>query len=295
MATHAQPFPIVSVLMTAYNREQYIAEAIESVLNSSFTDFELIIVDDCSTDATVDVARGYLADDRVQLHINDNNLGDYPNRNRAAEFARGKYLKYVDADDLIYSHGLKLMVEIMEEFPQGAVGWAVSQDMAKPYPYLLSPEEAYRTNFSLNRHIFSKAPLSTIIRADAFKSVGGFVDTEGPRGDYATWLKMAASYPVVLMPDGVIWWREHPEQESQYRLKNQANDISRQYHINLTALEGETCPLTDWERTNIIKQLQRRQARLIFLLSFTNSPLLAWNIYQLSKISLKTFVLALIR
>jgi glycosyltransferase involved in cell wall biosynthesis len=84
--------------MTAYNREKYIAEAIESVLASSFTDFELIIVDDCSADSTVEIARPYLHDKRVQLHINEQNLGDYPNRNRAAELASGKYIKYLDCE-----------------------------------------------------------------------------------------------------------------------------------------------------------------------------------------------------
>ncbi|HEV2714429.1 MAG TPA: glycosyltransferase family A protein, partial [Terriglobales bacterium] len=94
--------PLVSVLMTAYNREKYIAEAIESVLASNFKDFELIIVDDCSKDRTAEIARRYTSDSRVQVHVNEKNLGDYPNRNRAASLARGKYLKYLDSDDVIY-------------------------------------------------------------------------------------------------------------------------------------------------------------------------------------------------
>ena len=64
--------PIVSVLMTAYNRENYIGEAIESVLASTLQDFELIIVDDCSKDKTVDIAKSYEAkDSRIKIYIND--------------------------------------------------------------------------------------------------------------------------------------------------------------------------------------------------------------------------------
>ena len=64
--------PLVSVLMTAYNREKYIAEAIESVLASTYTNFELIIVDDCSTDKTVEIAKSYeVKDNRIKVYIND--------------------------------------------------------------------------------------------------------------------------------------------------------------------------------------------------------------------------------
>jgi len=90
-----QIMPIVSVLMTSYNREDFIGEAIQSVLNSTFKDFELIICDDGSTDKTVEIARSFeKADPRVKVFINPKNLGDYPNRNQAASHATGKYLKY---------------------------------------------------------------------------------------------------------------------------------------------------------------------------------------------------------
>ena len=70
-------YPLVSVLMTAYNRGKFIAEAINSVLNSSYTHFELIIVDDCSTDNTVVIAQSFAAyDNRVKVFQNEKNLGD---------------------------------------------------------------------------------------------------------------------------------------------------------------------------------------------------------------------------
>jgi glycosyltransferase involved in cell wall biosynthesis len=76
------------------------------VLASSFKDFELIIVDDCSKDHTVEIERRYRSDPRVQIHVNEKNLGDYPNRNRAANYANGKYPGYLDSDDIIYPYGL---------------------------------------------------------------------------------------------------------------------------------------------------------------------------------------------
>src|SRR5690606_9160947 len=102
--------PLISVLMTAYNREKFIADSIKSVLASDFTNFELIIVDDASTDQTVCIAQKFASEDeRVRVIINEKNLGDYSNRNHAAKFARGSYIKYLDSDDYIYPHGLGTM------------------------------------------------------------------------------------------------------------------------------------------------------------------------------------------
>ena len=113
--------PIASILTTVYNREKYIAACIDSVLASSYQDWELIIVDDVSTDASVAIAQSYeQKDPRIKVYVNEKNLGDYPNRNKAASYAKGKYLKYLDADDIIYPHGLEVMVHTMEQFPEAA-------------------------------------------------------------------------------------------------------------------------------------------------------------------------------
>src|SRR4051812_49505605 len=103
--------PRISVLLTAYNRQDFIAEAIESVLNQSMTDFELVICDDRSTDGTVDTIAAFAGrDSRIRFSINERNLGDYGNRRHAASLARGRLLKYHDSDDVMYRHCLETMV-----------------------------------------------------------------------------------------------------------------------------------------------------------------------------------------
>ncbi len=83
--------PLVSVLITVFNRECYLAAAVDSVLAQTMQDFEIVIVDDCSTDGSVDIARAYAArDPRIRFFRNDRNLGDYPNRNKAAGLATGR-------------------------------------------------------------------------------------------------------------------------------------------------------------------------------------------------------------
>ncbi len=255
--------PLVSVLMTAYNREKYIAEAIESVLASTFQDFELIIVDDCSRDHTVEIVRRYTSDPRLQVHVNEKNLGDYPNRNRAASLAKGQYLKYVDSDDYIYPRGLQIMVEMFEPFTQAAVGFcSFAQVSERPYPFQLSPREAYQYSYFNRTHsIFSRASLSSIIRRDKFEAVGGFT---GKRmvGDFEMWHILAARFPVVLLPDGIVWNREHPAQEIQ-DFRNRPSDAFTYNRISIDYLQRPECPLLPDERKRALKMIRRGQARRI--------------------------------
>src|SRR5579862_1899827 len=213
--------PLVSVLMTAFNREKYIESAIESVLASSFKDFELIIVDDCSKDKTIEIAKSYEPrDSRVHVYLNDKNLGDYPNRNKAAGYAKGKYLLYVDSDDMVYAHAIDVMVSFVEKFPEAGFGLGSYPDDNFPFPILLSPKEIYLESLTKINH-FDRAPGSGIIKKEAFNKVEGF---SGKRmiGDYELWLKLSRYYSMVKFPAHLTWNRVHSSQESksEYALRN---------------------------------------------------------------------------
>jgi glycosyltransferase involved in cell wall biosynthesis len=246
--------PLVSVLMTAYNREAYIAEAIASVVASDFDDWELIIVDDGSSDQTVWIAREWAAKDpRIQVYQNPKNLGDYPNRNQAASYARGKYLKYVDADDYIYPHGLSVIVKMMEAFPESGYGLcSLDQDLEKPFPFVLSPREAYVRHY-FQTPLFHKAPLSAVIHRPVFEDVGGF-PLQRMTSDFAMWQILSQHHNVVLMPSGLVWYREHSSQE--------VNEISRNplfynfayQNVMLAAIGQSDCPLEQSERRLIKKR-----------------------------------------
>lgn len=254
--------PVVSVLTTAYNREKYIAECIESVLASTFQDYEHIIVDDCSSDGSYEIALAYAKkDSRIRVYRNEKNLGDYPNRNRAASCATGKYLKYIDADDYLYPHGLSVIVGMMERFPEAGLGFAsLEPDVKRPFPFQLSPRQAYLRHY-FEQPLFHKAPLSAIMRSDAFQAVGGFT---GKRyvGDFEMWHIMAARYPVVLMPQGVVWYREHPEQEMQHI---QTSVLIRFDYLNIAVqqLSDRQCPLLPNERACAVQGIKRVQARMM--------------------------------
>jgi len=253
---------LVSVLMTVYNREKFIAEAIESVLASTYQNWELIIVDDQSKDRSVEIAKHYEAmDSRIKVYVNEQNLGDYPNRNQAASYAQGKYLKYVDADDLIYPYGLEQLIFYMEQFPDAGYGLcSLDQDKERTFPFQLSPIETYERHF-FRTSIFHKAPLSSIIRRDIFEKNGGFTGKQH-LGDFEMWLILSQQYPVVLMPHGIVWSREHGDQQMTDNLTNPF--VPFKYLLcSEELINSINCPLDIEKRKIIFNQIQKNKSRSI--------------------------------
>ena len=277
--------PLVSVLMTSYNRQQFIAEAIESVLDSTYSNFELIIVDDCSTDDTVAIAQAdQEKDKRVQIFVNEENIGDYPNRNKAASYARGKYLKYVDSDDTITVDGLERMVQAMEAFPAAAFG--ISHFIAVEgavYPQLLLPAAAYQQHYT-GHEIFTYGPIGAIIRKDIFDRVNGF-NPQRYISDTDFWLKLSSAYPIVKMAPGLVIWRQHPLQEYKYG-NDSFSYLGLTYAMDMKYLSSSNCPLGTNEVKKIKTRLQWKHARDILRLAFINKKFkLAYDIFITSGLS----------
>jgi glycosyltransferase involved in cell wall biosynthesis len=286
-----QERPLVSVLMTAYNREKYIAEAIESVIASTYQNWELIIVDDCSKDQTVEIAKSYEAkDNRIKVYINEKNLGDYPNRNRASEYSSGKYIKYLDSDDVIYAFSLQIMVDAMEANPEVAIGLSYnSYNNESKLPLKLSSEEAIKTHF-FEKGLLYIGPSGCIYKREIFNQTGGF-GKYGVASDYEFNLRLACSYPIVLFQRDLIWWRIHSEQE--FRIKE--NDYLREnYKIMGEFINAERLPLNNSMKKVILINYKKNNVRKAFLylmrLNFTKSL----NVIQITKPGFTGFIFALL-
>ena len=106
---------LVSIIMPSYNTASFIAESIQSVLAQSYKDWELIIVDDCSPDNTDDVVKPYLSDERIRYLKNEKNSGAAMSRNRALREAKGKWIAFLDSDDLWMPEKLQKQVIFMEK------------------------------------------------------------------------------------------------------------------------------------------------------------------------------------
>jgi glycosyltransferase involved in cell wall biosynthesis len=228
--------------MTSYNRQSFIAEAIESVQQSSFQEWELIIVDDGSIDETVNIAKRYAATDhRISVYINKRNLGDYPNRNRAASYAKGKYIMYVDSDDRILKDGFHQCINALEAFPRVGIGMQFN-DASDTSAFYLNSEDV------LHNHFFKKpclmiGPGGTIIRKSFFDKIGGYPVKYGPANDMYFNLKAASTSGIIFLPFVFNYYRIHEGQEINnkysylYNNYNYLRDALNELDLNLSAKE----------------------------------------------------------
>ncbi len=229
--------PLVSILTTVYNRKNYIEECINSVLELNYTKWELIIVDDCSKDNSAEIIQQYAKkDERIRFYQNETNIGDYPNRNKAASFAKGKYLKYLDADDTIYKYTLDYMVEAMEKYQNAALGLSYNTiDDKTPFPQISLPQASIYAEF-LSKSIIGCGPSASIIRKDIFEEFGGFSGKQYI-GDHELWFKIAKKYAIVKLQPSLIWWRVHEGQQIVDERKN-TNIQNIRYHIQNEYLQS---------------------------------------------------------
>ena len=107
--------PMVSIIVPIYNAEQYLRRCVDSILNQEYTDYELLLVNDGSTDASGDICEEYGDQDPRVIVIQKENTGVSDSRNRALDRARGKYLQFLDSDDWITPDATKLLVRSAEQ------------------------------------------------------------------------------------------------------------------------------------------------------------------------------------
>ena len=112
--------PFFTVIIPLYNKEMYIENAIKSILNQTFTDFELLIVNDCSTDKSVEIASEFLSE-KVQIIHHEKNYGLAATRNTGIKKATSNYVTFLDADDLWKPHFLEKIFHLIQNFPEARI------------------------------------------------------------------------------------------------------------------------------------------------------------------------------
>lgn len=238
--------PLISVLMPAFNRQQYIEEAINAVLASTFYNFELIIVDDHSIDNTLAIAQKFAArDERIRVYSNAKNLEQFPNRNKAASLVKGSIIFCADSDDTIEPDALQYVADQFEAHPQ--INFATMYllgDIKKPT--VVSSKEAVRRNF-LEKEFLLIGPAGTIIRKDFFDSIGGFPEAYGPAGDLYYNAKAACNSDVLLLPYVFFKYRLHEGQEVNKKYEYLYNNYKYLRDVMLLP----EMPLTKEERADL--------------------------------------------
>jgi glycosyltransferase involved in cell wall biosynthesis len=217
--------PLVSVCVPTYNYARYLPRAVESVLDQSFEDFELIVIDDASSDDTAEVMAQY-TDPRLTFIPREENVGLFANFNDCAERARGKYLKYLCADDWFEPGILEQSVALLEAEPGLVVAttadWIVDDDGVRhgAHEPAFGPAgrvpaarvvELFKTGFNV-----IGMPTNATIRRDDFLAVGGFDAAFAPAADVHLWLKLLARGDFGWLPERLCSIRVHAGHSHEY-------------------------------------------------------------------------------
>jgi glycosyltransferase involved in cell wall biosynthesis len=205
--------PKITVFMAAYNAEKYIRKAISSILQQSFEDFELLIVNDGSTDDTVAEVQAF-DDPRIRLIHNTSNQGLVFTRNRALEEARGEFIAVLDSDDIAVPERLQLQYEFMEQHPEVALcsGHAALIDAQGA---LTGQQFIVPTDF-VNMEVFFGNPFinpAAMFRADILREFDGYRDF-APAEDFDFFVRVSEKYPVANLDHLLVYYRVHNQNTS---------------------------------------------------------------------------------
>jgi teichuronic acid biosynthesis glycosyltransferase TuaG len=209
---------LVSIIMPAFNAEQYIADSIRSVLEQTFTDWELVVVDDGSTDRTADIVRGLGDSDARITYVQRENGGQAAARNTGIRHASGTVLAFIDADDLWLPEKLARQLSVMEEtaadvvYCDGYVFYDDSTPERADYFAVVPGHTDGATMFPLLFAYNRIGTLSVVARRDALERVGLFDEDRRLQNceDYDLWLRLArAGSTFYGMTDKLIRYRRH--------------------------------------------------------------------------------------
>jgi glycosyltransferase involved in cell wall biosynthesis len=220
--------PLISVIIPAYNAEKTIRKTVESVLNQTFADFELIIVDDGSQDLTVEII-SRLLEPRIKV-FSYPHTGSNPTRNRGFSHSVGEFVAFLDSDDLWTPDKLEEQLKALQTNPKAAVAysWTDCIDESDQYLWLGS-------HMTENGNVYAKLLLTCfvvsgsnpLIRRQAFIDIGGFDESLAASQDFDLYLRLAARYEFVAVPYPQVLYR------ISTKSKSMCSNVRRQEETSL--------------------------------------------------------------
>jgi len=210
----ARERPSVSIVMPCYNEAGRLRQAIESVADQSFNDYELIVVDDGSTDDSPRLLEA-LAKQFSFLHVvSQTNQGQAAARNHGLQAAKGRYIAFLDADDEWHPDFLRLMVEALEQTPDAALAYCGWQNVGLPGPRgepFVPPD--YENAQKLETFLRScRWPIhAALTRVERIREVGGFDASLSSGEDFYLWLQIAPFHRLVRVPQVLAFYHHGHE------------------------------------------------------------------------------------
>lgn len=262
----------ISVLIPSFNVANYVEEAVESILKQSFQEFEIVIVDDCSTDNTWAILQKYANHQKIRLYKNDFNIGISRTRNKLISLSNSKYIVWQDSDDVSYTYRLEHQFKYMEENPE--VGISAGYLEFFDETGTLSIREYPTDDKELRKMIFKFSPVpqpAAIIRRECFKAVGYFPEASPVAEDLAMSFQIGTKYKFGNLPEVLIKYRQTPTNVTHTKLR-----IMEMYSVFLRYLYFKN---PSYRSTISDKLFNMTQYFLIFLIP-TKMKIAAFNFFR---------------
>lgn len=220
--------PKISLIMSVYNGEDYLAETIESVINQTFKEWEFIIINDCSKDKTTEILADYASrDERIKVHTNETNLRLPSSLNKALSLSVGKYIARMDADDICMPDRLQKQYDFMEANPH--IDLSSCRFMTLKNGVISSggcggkcEHEAIKALLLVTNPILHPG---IIAKADAIRELGydkNFTCTE----DMELWTRFVlANKNIEILPEYLMIYRLHDKQITETTLEKQKGEV----------------------------------------------------------------------
>jgi glycosyltransferase involved in cell wall biosynthesis len=214
--------PTVSILVPTYNYGHHIDEALQSALGQTYSDFEIIIIDDASKDNTDEIVQKYLKDPRFSYYKNPVNLGLVENFNNCLTYARGKYIKFLLADDKFEPTLLEKFVPIMEQYPNVTLVTSnrevFGNETKKRVLPLTGLQNGRKVIFESLREGHGNwigEPTTVMFRKSDLVRTGNFNPAYYCLVDWEMWLRLLNIGDCYIIPETLSYFRVHPGQASK--------------------------------------------------------------------------------
>lgn len=243
--------PTVSVVMSVFNGERFLAEAIECILNQTFRDFEFIIIDDGSTDGTADILSHYQRiDPRVVVH-HQQNKGLIDSLNTGCGMARGRYIARIDADDIAFPARLERQVRYLDQNPQVALlGSSINNiDVAgRPLSTFVLPTG----NEEIRERLFRRQDLpfchvALAFRTEVVRAINGYRSAFLAAEDYDFWLRIAERWQVANLPEPLVNVRRRAYSYSSTHVRQQIISSLAAWSASVERRAGKPDPIDQEE------------------------------------------------
>lgn len=277
--------PLLSVTVLNYNYARYLPQCLDSILRQTWTDFEVILINDCSPDNSLDVIQPYLVDPRVKLVDHPQNKGFMASLIEGSEMSRGKYITVVSADDYCLSdRTFETLILMLEADPEAAFAYSahgyygddgIRTWLSRPVEKtcVRSGAEEYLDLLRLGNHMMHSG---VIIRKTAYYAVGGY-DPTARYSDLIMWLMLCGQGKVAYSSDELYAYRKHGSNMSIskghiiYGVREDIYGIEKSFPA-MCGKPGITEDLRVWA-------LKRALTAPTMGYAFASRPLLAWYSY----------------